>query len=60
VAFIVRDTVRGSRIVLLGRCGHVPWLDQPEATWKALDGFLAPFSAAGATTITKAVTNGGG
>jgi proline iminopeptidase len=40
-AFIVRDRVKGSKIVLLDKCGHVPWLDQPAATWKELDAFLA-------------------
>lgn len=45
VAFTIRDRVRGSKIVLLSECGHVPWLDQPETTWKTLDEFMAPFAA---------------
>jgi proline iminopeptidase len=44
VAFTIRDKVRDSRIVLLNECGHVPWLDQPEATWNALDAFLTPYA----------------
>ncbi len=40
-AIIIRDRVKNARVVFLDRCGHVPWVDQPAATWKALDGFLA-------------------
>lgn len=40
-AFIVRDKVKGSIVVLLDQCGHMPWLDQPATTWKSLDTFLA-------------------
>jgi proline iminopeptidase len=42
-AFIVRERVKKAKVVLLNQCGHVPWLDQPQATWKELDAFLAPF-----------------
>lgn len=44
VAFTIRNLVRDSQIVLLNECGHLPWLDQPEATWKFLDSFLEPFA----------------
>lgn len=44
-AEIVRERVRGSKIVMLDECGHMPWLDQPTATWKALDAFLSPFAS---------------
>jgi proline iminopeptidase len=44
-AFLVRDKVKGSRIVFLDQCGHVPFSDQPEATWRILDEFLRPFLA---------------
>lgn len=46
-AFLIRDRVKGSRIVFLDSCGHVPFADQPEATWRALDEFLRPFYAGG-------------
>ena len=42
MAFLVRDRVKGSKIVFLDSCGHVPFADQPEATWRALDEFLKP------------------
>jgi proline iminopeptidase len=29
-----------SRIVFVDRCGHMPWLEQPEQTWKAVNEFL--------------------
>ena len=46
-AFLIRDRVKGSKIVLLNRCGHVPFADQPEATWRALDEFLALLGSSG-------------
>lgn len=34
--------LKGSRLVWIDRCGHIPWLDQPEAMEKALFAFLFP------------------
>ena len=45
-AFLVRDRVKGSTIVFLDQCGHVPFADQPDATWRILDEFLKPLIAA--------------
>ena len=42
-AFLIRDRVKGSKIVFLDSCGHVPFADQPDATWRALEEFLKPF-----------------
>jgi proline iminopeptidase len=38
------DAARALRaeLVLLERCGHVPYVEQPEALWAALDPFLGP------------------
>jgi len=33
--------LRGSRLVLLERCGHYPWLEQPDAFFAAVREFLA-------------------
>lgn len=44
---VARDThalLKGSRLVWIDRCGHLPWLDQPEAMEKALFAFLFPDS----------------
>jgi proline iminopeptidase len=40
VARDVEDRVPDAEVLLLDECGHIPWLDQPTATWRALDGFL--------------------
>jgi proline iminopeptidase len=29
-----------SRLVFIDRCGHMPWLEQPEQTWKVVHEFL--------------------
>ncbi len=42
---IARDNhalLKGSRLVWIDRCGHMPWLDQPEAMENALFAFLFP------------------
>lgn len=36
----VHETFPGSKLVMLDNAGHFPWLEQPEAFYKALDGFL--------------------
>ena len=46
-AFIVKERVKNAKIVFIDRCGHVPWVDQPQETWRHLDGFLKPFEAGG-------------
>ena len=30
-----------AQVVLLERCGHVPWLEQPDALFDAVAGFLS-------------------
>lgn len=39
------DAARALRaeLVLLDQCGHVPYVEQPQALWAALDPFLGPF-----------------
>lgn len=37
----VHETFPGSRLELIENAGHFPWLEQPEAFYKTLDGFLA-------------------
>lgn len=39
-AFGIRDACRSSRLVFIEKCGHFPWLEQPEETYKALGAFL--------------------
>jgi proline iminopeptidase len=36
----VHETFPGSQLAMLDNAGHFPWLEQPEAFYKALDGFL--------------------
>jgi proline iminopeptidase len=33
--------IRNSTLVFIDKCGHMPWLEQPEQTWKIVGGFLA-------------------
>lgn len=40
VALANQQLLRGSRLVWLDRCGHWPWIEQPEALEKALLEFL--------------------
>jgi proline iminopeptidase len=37
----VHATFPGSKLELLDNAGHFPWLEQPEAFYRALDGFLS-------------------
>ncbi len=39
--------IKNSRLEFIDKCGHMPWLEQPERTWKIVDDFLAhlPISA---------------
>ena len=41
VAIANQKLLKGSRLVWLDRCGHWPWIEQPEALEKALHEFLA-------------------
>jgi proline iminopeptidase len=42
VALENQKLLKGSRLVWLDRCGHWPWIEQPEALEKALFEFLLP------------------
>jgi proline iminopeptidase len=33
--------IKNSSIAFIDKCGHMPWLEQPEQTWKIVDDFLA-------------------
>src|SRR6266496_738268 len=33
--------IRNSTLAFIDKCGHMPWLEQPEQTWKIVDEFLA-------------------
>jgi len=33
--------IRNSTLAFIDKCGHMPWLEQPEQTWKIVDDFLA-------------------
>jgi proline iminopeptidase len=33
--------IKNSTLAFIDRCGHMPWLEQPEQTWKIVDEFLA-------------------
>jgi proline iminopeptidase len=33
--------IRNSTLAFIDKCGHMPWLEQPEQTWKTVDEFLA-------------------
>src|SRR5437773_5062583 len=39
--------IKNSMLAFIDKCGHMPWLEQPEQTWKVVDDFLAhlPISA---------------
>lgn len=39
-AYRIRERVPQTRISLLNRCGHMPWLEQPEAFYRELEEFL--------------------
>ena len=43
VALANQKLLKGSRLVLLDRCGHFPWIEQPDDMEKALFEFLFPF-----------------
>ena len=33
--------IKNSTLTFIDKCGHMPWLEQPEQTWKIVDDFLA-------------------
>jgi len=33
--------IKSSTLAFIDKCGHMPWLEQPEQTWKIVDDFLA-------------------
>jgi proline iminopeptidase len=33
--------IKNSTLTFIDKCGHMPWLEQPEQTWKIVDEFLA-------------------
>ena len=33
--------VKNSTLAFIDKCGHMPWLEQPEQTWKIVEDFLA-------------------
>src|SRR6266513_990898 len=33
--------IKNSTLAFIDKCGHMPWLEQPEQTWKIVDNFLA-------------------
>ena len=33
--------IKHSTLAFIDKCGHMPWLEQPEQTWKIVDDFLA-------------------
>jgi proline iminopeptidase len=39
-----KDSIKDCALVFVRRCGHYPWLDQPEETWKAVMPFLEKLS----------------
>ena len=40
-AYLLRDRIPQTRISFLNRCGHVPWLEQPEAFYRELEAFFS-------------------
>jgi proline iminopeptidase len=36
----VHSLIKNSRLAFIGKCGHMPWLEQPEQTWKIPHEFL--------------------
>jgi len=33
--------IKNSKLAFIDKCGHMPWLEQPEQTWKIVEDFLA-------------------
>src|SRR5437763_2173712 len=39
--FEAHSLIKNSTLVFIDKCGHMPWLEQPEQSWKIVDEFLA-------------------
>ena len=39
--FEARSLIKNSTLTFIDKCGHMPWLEKPEQTWKIVDDFLA-------------------
>ena len=39
--FEAHSLIKNSTLAFIDKCGHMPWLEQPEQTWKIVDEFLA-------------------
>ena len=37
----VHSLIKNSTLIFIDKCGHMPWLEQPEQTWKIVNDFLA-------------------
>ena len=33
--------IKNSTLTFINKCGHMPWIEQPEQTWKIVNEFLA-------------------
>jgi proline iminopeptidase len=38
--FEAHQLIRPSRVALIDKCGHLPWIEQPEEMWRAIETFL--------------------
>ena len=38
--FEAHSLIKNSTLAFIDKCGHMPWLEQPEQTWKIVGGFL--------------------
>ena len=36
----VHSLISNSQLAFIDKCGHMPWLEQPEQTWKVVGDFL--------------------
>jgi len=39
--FEAHSLIKNSTLAFIDKCGHMPWLEQPEQTWRIVDEFLA-------------------
>jgi proline iminopeptidase len=39
--FEAHSLIKNSTVAFIDKCGHMPWLEQPEQTWKIVNDFLA-------------------
>jgi proline iminopeptidase len=38
------ELIKNSRLAFIDKCGHMPWLEKPEETWKTVEDFLGHLS----------------